>query len=93
MGPDFPHNEFCWSGRYKKKSTRIPSFISGYVFKSGSAVSNINVKNETTDKLVTTDDKGRYTIEADINDVLKFYGSGYPTQFKKVDDSSLNISL
>lgn len=80
-------------GKYKKKSARVVNLISGYVFKSGKGVSGIRIKNETTNKLVITDEKGKYTIEGDTNDMLRFYISENNSQRKKVDDNTLNITI
>ena len=81
-------------GRYKKKEGRKNRVISGYIFKRGRGVSNIRVFNETTKESVLTDSKGKYTIEAETNDILRFIVSKKSKQRKRVGkEPTMNLSI
>lgn len=81
-------------GRYKKKKARSKRAVSGYVFKRGVGVSNISVLNETTKEKVVTDAKGRYSIDAETNDILSFIVSETIRPRRRLgDEQTINISL
>lgn len=81
-------------GRFKKKKARSKRAVSGYVFKRGVGVSNISVLNETTKEKVVTDAKGRYSIDAETNDILSFIVSETIKPRRRLgDEQTINISL
>jgi len=81
-------------GKYKKKKARVNRKITGYVFKRGRGVSDIKVLNEVTKKAVSTNEKGSYQIEAETNDILRFYISPKKSYRKKVtQNNTVTINL
>jgi hypothetical protein len=81
-------------GRYKKREGRKNRTVSGFIFKRGRGVANVSVLNETTKERVLTDDKGKYLIEAEKNDMLRFIVSEKNKQRRRVDkEQTINLSL
>lgn len=81
-------------GKYKKRTERIDKPVSGYVFKRGRALPNIEIVNETTKERVRTNSKGIYTIEAQRNDILRIFISENEEHLKTVDEHRIiNLSF
>lgn len=81
-------------GRYKKKEGRKNRTVSGHIFKRGRGVANVAILNETTKERVLTDAKGKYVIDAETNDILRFIVSEKNKQRKRVDEEqTINLSL
>lgn len=81
-------------GRYKKREGRKNRTVSGYIFKRGRGVANVAILNETTKERVLTDAKGKYMIEAETNDMLRFIVSEKNKQRRRVDkEQTINLSL
>lgn len=70
--------------------------ISGKILsENGMAIGNVLVVNVSSDKKIFSDAIGNFTIEASVNDDIRFSKVGYERASKKISayDSSLNIIL
>jgi hypothetical protein len=69
--------------------------INGFVFKDAESITNVQIRNRTTGKMVFTDEKGRYDIEAKVNDELEFSHLGMELEIRKVLETTfaINVSL
>lgn len=69
--------------------------VGGFVFKEGEPIVKAQIQNLTTGEVAFTDEKGRYTINAKVNDELEFSHSFLEKEKRKVLETSyaVNVSL
>ncbi len=75
--------------RFEKKKAKIEKkqrMVSGFAILRGKMLKDVSVFNNSTKEAVTTDEKGRYTIPADKNDILSFTAKGLKDIHLKVSD-------
>lgn len=73
--------------RYEAKLAKTKlerNMISGYTLFGGRMISEVAVYNKRTKKSTISDEKGRYAIHADKNDILYFTKPGHKTVFIKI---------
>ncbi|WP_339628750.1 carboxypeptidase-like regulatory domain-containing protein [uncultured Maribacter sp.] len=67
--------------------------VSGFVFKEGERVQGVQVQNLTTGEVNTSDDSGRYSIKATVNDELEFSYSNLDTEVRTVLETTFAINV
>ena len=73
--------------RYEAKLTKAAldrNMVSGYTLFGGRMIPDVTVYNKRTKESTISDEKGRYAIHADKNDILYFTKSGHKTVFIKI---------
>lgn len=73
--------------RYEAKLAKAEldrNMVSGYTLFGGRMISEVAVYNKRTKESTISDEKGRYAIHADKNDVLYFTKPGHKTVFIKI---------
>jgi len=73
--------------RYEAKLAKTKlerNMISGYTLFGGRMISEVAVYNKRTKESTISDEKGRYAIHADKNDILYFTKPGHKTVFIKI---------
>ncbi|MDP4252310.1 MAG: SusC/RagA family TonB-linked outer membrane protein, partial [Bacteroidota bacterium] len=74
--------------------TQPPALIGGQITdEAGRPLSGVSVKNTTTGNGMATNDEGKFSIEANLNDVLEFSFVGYKTQKLKITSLNQSVSL
>ncbi|NNM18699.1 MAG: carboxypeptidase-like regulatory domain-containing protein [Croceitalea sp.] len=75
--------------RYERKVAKKKSkqrTVSGFVIHKGRMLSNVMIVNQRTKEIVTSNEKGRYTIPVKKNDILLFSKKGYNDASLKIGD-------
>ena len=69
--------------------------VNGYVFKEGEPLRNAQIQNLNSGEVTATDEKGRYTLKAKVNDELEFSYSFLQAEVRKVLETTfaINVSL
>ncbi len=69
--------------------------VNGYVFKEGEPLRNAQIHNLNSGEVTATDEKGRYTLKAKVNDELEFSYSFLQAEVRKVLETTfaINVSL
>ena len=76
------------------KAQKTKQNISGFIFSSRRALSNIKVTNLNTNEETYSNEKGRYQILGEKDDILSFEGQGYQKlTIILLEKTSININL
>jgi len=67
--------------------------VSGLVLNNGEPITAADVINMTTGEGTTTDEKGRYSLNANVNDELKFSYLGMQEEVRKVLETTFAINV
>tara|TARA_R110000765_G_scaffold99110_4_gene186071 strand:- start:1582 stop:4206 length:2625 start_codon:yes stop_codon:yes gene_type:complete len=67
--------------------------VSGFVFKEGERIQGVQVQNLTTGEVTTSDDSGRYSIKATVNDELEFSYSNLDSEMRTVLETTFAINV
>lgn len=67
--------------------------VSGFVFKEGESVQDVQVQNLFSKEVTTTDENGRYTLKAKIGDELKFSYASMQSELRTVLETTFAINV
>lgn len=76
------------------KAERSKRTISGFIFFARRPISNVRVKNLSSNQETLSDDKGRYRILGGKDDIISFEAKGYKKMtIQLLEKNSININL